>query len=130
MDGSRCLDSRPMLRLSGFPSVVWYAACDSFFYCYHSCVLVVSSRIRNLVLLRLCIWLSCDTLNHVGWCFYLRRDEKNRKRRIRAGNRMTIDVAMDGSDHLAKHLKPWLLHKVVAYVHSASWIVMCGYRLP
>ena len=94
-------------------------------------VLVISSRIRNLVLLRLCFWLSCDMLNHVDWCLYLRRDEKNRKRlRIKAGNRVTIDVATDESDHLAKHLEPRLLHKVVAYVHFATWIVMCGYRLP
>ena len=69
-------------------------------------------------------------LNHVDLCLYLGRDEKNRKRlHIKEENRMTIDVATDESDHLKKHLKPRLLHKVVAYVHSASWIVMCRYRL-
>jgi len=82
-------------------------------------------------IIKACFWLSCDMLNQVDWCLYLCRDEKNRKRlRIKAGNRRSIDVATDESNHLAKHLKPRLLHKVVAYAHSASCIVMCRYCLP
>ena len=73
------------------------------FFCYRGSPLKgkggVRGRERTRVaiggrMVGLCIWSSCDMLNHVDWCFYLGRDEKNRKRlRIKAGNRMTIDVS-------------------------------------